>query len=163
MKLEFEPAALRPIGEVQLDQVRGLAADAPRKRAVVLYHEPDEQLQRMLNAIEPGSYVRPHCHPHPEKVEVLLVLAGALRYCRWDEAGNLCESLELRAEGPIRGVEIESGVWHSMFALVPGTVFYEFSGGGWDPDTAKAMASWAPEESTPEGETFLHDLEARFA
>ncbi len=161
MKLEFKPGELRPIGSAALDQARKLAGEAPRKRAIVRYHEHEEHIQRMLNAIEPGSYVRPHRHPHPEKVEVLLVLRGGVTYCRWDDEGNLCEMLEIRAEGPTHGVEIEPGVWHSMFALVPGTVFYEFSGGGWDPETAKEMASWAPEESTPEGDTFLRDLEGR--
>lgn len=158
MKLEFDAGALRPIGPEQWDRARRLAAASPRRRAIVRYHDADETLQRMLNAIEPGSYVRPHRHPSPEKLEVLFVVAGALVYWRFDDEGTVVERLELSADGPLRGVETQPGTWHSMKALAPGTVFYELSGGGWDPGTAKEMAPWAPEEGTPEGEAYLGKL-----
>ena len=39
------------------------AARNPRKREVLILHREDsDPLQRMLNAVQPGSYIRPHRH-----------------------------------------------------------------------------------------------------
>ena len=72
MKLDFGTRALRPIGVEQMSAARRLAQQSPRHRAIVRYHSYEEGVQRMLHAIEPESYVRPHQHASPAKTEVFL-------------------------------------------------------------------------------------------
>src|SRR6266511_2048864 len=49
-----------------------------RHREIHTFHEGnDDALQRMLNAIQPSSYIRPHRHIIPPKAECLLLLQGS--------------------------------------------------------------------------------------
>ena len=161
MKLEFAPGALRPIDAAQMERARREAREGPRGRAILRFHDHAEPTQRMLNAVEPGSYVRPHRHASPDKTEVFLVLSGRACLCRWSDAGELVEALEVSADGPRRGVEIPPRVWHSMVALEPGTVLFEFNEGPFSPDTHKVFADWAPEEGSDAGRAFHERLRAR--
>ncbi len=158
MKLDFDPGALRPIGDAQLARARALVPGSKRSRAIVRYHEHDERVQRMLNAIEPASYVRPHKHEDPDKVEVFVALAGRARVCTFDDEGALESALEISASGPCRGVEIPPRTWHSLVSLEPGTVLYEVIEGPYAPATHKEFAPWSPAEGTPEGDAFLRRL-----
>ena len=161
MKLEFPPGRLRPIDAETLERARAGARASPRRRAILRFHDHDEPVQRMLNAVEPDSYVRPHRHEAPDKTEVFLVLAGRACVCRWDDSGSLLESVEIAAEGPRRGVEIPPRVWHSLVALEPGTVLYELIEGPFLEASHKRHASWAPEEGSEAGRRFHDALRAR--
>jgi len=161
VKLEFPPGRLRPIDAETLERVRADARGNPRRRAIVRFHEHDEPVQRMLNAVEPDSYVRPHRHESPDKTEVFLALAGRACVCRWDDAGALLETVEIAAGGPRRGVEIPPRVWHSLVALEPGTVLYEVIDGPFSAASHKRHAPWAPEEGSEAGQRFHEALRAR--
>jgi len=163
MKLEFPPDALRPIERSQMERAREDARESPRKRAILRFHDHDEAIQRMLNAVEPDSYIRPHRHEDPDKTEVFVVLSGRAHICRWDDGGELRETLEIAAEGPRRGVEVPPRVWHSLVALEPGTVLYEVIEGPFSPASHKRYAEWAPEEGSEEGRRFHESLRARLA
>lgn len=156
MKLEFPEGALRPIGQPQMAEARALSARSPRRRAIVRYHEHAEAVQRMLNALEPDSYVRPHRHQDPDKLEIFVALAGSALVLRFDDAGRVLDYVLIASEGPQRGVEIPARTWHSVIALAPGTVLYEIIEGAFSPATHKAYAPWAPAEGTPEAAAF-HD------
>jgi cupin fold WbuC family metalloprotein len=158
VKLDFPSGALRPIGRVQMDEARALAAKSPRRRAIVRYHEHAEAVQRMMNALEPESYVRPHRHMDPDKLEVFVVLAGRALVLQFDDAARVTDFVLIAAEGPQRGVEIPPRTWHSVIALAPGTVLYEIIEGAFSPSTHKSFASWAPLEGTPEGAAFHEAL-----
>jgi cupin fold WbuC family metalloprotein len=161
MKLDFPGGALRPIGMPQMDEARALSAKSPRRRAIVRYHEHVEPVQRMLNALEPDSYVRPHRHIDPDKVEVFVVLAGRALVLQFDDAGRVKDYVVMAAEGPLRGVEIPPRTWHSLIALAPGTVLYEVIEGAFSPSTHKSYAPWAPAEGSPEASAFHEALLAR--
>ena len=161
MKLEFEERTLRPVGEEQMDRAREQARGAARGRGLVRYHEHEEPVQRLLHAIEPRSYMRPHMHRDPDKLEAFIALHGGAFICRWSDAGELLEAQEISAAGPLRGVEVPPAVWHSLLAIEPGTVLYEVIDGPFRPDTHKRYADWAPEEGSPEGGRFLEELRAR--
>jgi len=161
VKLVFPPGALRPIGVPEIKRARAAARGAERGRAIARFHEHDEAVQRMLNAVEPGSYVRPHRHENPDKTEVFVALEGRACICRWSDAGELLEALEITSAGPRRGVEIPPRVWHSLVSLEPGTVLYETIEGPFSPTTHKVHADWAPEEGSAEGHAFHARLRAR--
>lgn len=161
MKLEFPNGALRPISLVEMDSARALSRVSPRRRAIVRYHEHAESVQRMLNAIEPESYVRPHRHIEPDKVEVFVVLAGRALVLQFDDAGQVTDYAVIAAEAPQRGVEIPARTWHSLVALDSGTVLYEIIEGAFTPSTHKTYAPWAPVEGSPEAAAFQGALTAR--
>jgi len=161
VKLEFPAGALRPIGSEQMARARAEAARSPRRRAIVRFHEHHEAVQRMLNAVEPDSYVRPHCHLNPDKTEAFVVLSGRAVMVRWSEDGELLDQLAISADGPLRGVEIPPGVWHSFVSLEPGTVLYETLEGPFFPGTHKRYAAWAPDEGSEAGRRFHEALRAR--
>lgn len=161
MKLHFPDAVLRPIGREQMESARQLAGESTRQRAVVRYHDHEEPVQRMVHALEPGSYVRPHRHQDPDKLEIFLALAGRAWLCRWSSDGELEQHVEIAPGGPIYGVEIPARAWHSLLAAAPGTVLYEIIEGAYSPSSHKDYAPWAPPEGTPEGDAFVEALRAR--
>lgn len=161
MKLEFPDGSLRPISLDQMAEARDLSAKSPRRRAIVRYHEHHEAVQRMLNALDPASYVRPHRHMDPDKVEVFVTLSGRALVLQFDDAGTVTSFALISAAGPQFGVEIPPRTWHSVVALAPGTVLFEVIEGAFTPSTHKSYASWAPPEGTPEAAAFHEALLAR--
>ncbi len=161
MKLDFTGRALRAIGEAETSLARARAQASPRRRALLRYHEHEEAVQRMIHALEPDSYVRPHRHQDPDKVEVFLALRGSAWLCTFDGEGNPGEHLEIRAGGPCFGGEIAPRTWHSLLVLEPGTVLYEVLEGPFRADTHKDYAPWAPAEGTPEGLAYHRRLCSR--
>ena len=157
-----DPLWLRPIDRTLMDTASLQARNNPRRRALLRYHELPEAVQRMINAVEPESYICPHRHLRPPHVEVFLVLRGGGVLVRFDDGGAILESVELDAGGPVHGVEIPPGAWHTVLALDPGTVFYEVKEGPYDPAADKEFAPWAPPEGDVDaGRAYLADLRAR--
>ena len=156
------------VARIDRDLIRRKAADArqsARKREIHIFHEGDpDLLQRMLNAIQPGSYVRPHRHLNPPKAESIILLQGVLGYVSFTEVGLPDEKNSILID-PARGVygcDIRPGVWHTIFALAPDTVVFEVKPGPYDPTIDKEFAPWSPPEGSPEAAIFLAEMEDRF-
>lgn len=123
------------------------AAGAPRRRCNLNLHaELADPVQRLLIAIEPGSYVRPHRHSEPAKWELFVILSGRLAVLVFDADGKVLEREELAPGGAIPIAEIPPGAWHSVAALDPGTVIFEVKPGPYAPLADKDFAAWAPAE-----------------
>ena len=161
MKLEFPPGTLRPIAEADMARAATAARGSERQRSILRFHDHGEAVQRMINAVEPGSYVRPHRHVDPDKCETFVALAGRACLCRFGDDGTLEETVEFSPDGPVRGVEIPAGVWHGLVALEPGTILFEVIEGPFQEATHKRFAPWSPEEGSPAAEAFLAELRAR--
>ena len=129
--------------------LRALSEDArsrPRLRANRNLHRMEDPVHRLLNAIEPGSYVRPHRHLEPPKAETVVVVSGALGLLVFDGGGAVVATALLRpAPGPFLA-DLPAGAWHSFVALEPGTVFFETKSGPYAPPSPSDLAPWAPEE-----------------
>jgi len=161
---EDDPHALIPFDDGLLDAVAQAGRESPRKRHIVRFHELDELFQRMLNAVEPGSYVRPHRHLDPGKTEVFVALRGRALVVRFDSEGAPLEGVVISAEGPVRGIEIPIGAWHALMSLESGTVLYEAKEGPYVATTDKDFARWAPPETdVDEGQAFMAKMRAQFA
>jgi cupin fold WbuC family metalloprotein len=155
---------VRPFDDRLLDAVTARARSVARRRHMHNFHgDYAEPLQRMLNALEPESYVQPHRHRPGSDVEVFVALRGRLGVLEFDEAGGACAALVLDPAGPVRGIEIPPGIWHTILALSPGTVVYEVKLGPYDPAGAKDPAPWAPPEGHPDAPAYLARLRAAFA
>ena len=123
------------------------AEDAPRRRVHHLLHDSrDEPVQRMLIAVQPGSYWQPHRHTEPPKWELILVLKGAAAWIGFDEAGRVTGRTEAGAHREAKGLEYPPGVWHTLVCLAADTVLFECKAGPFAPIAAADLAPWAPQE-----------------
>lgn len=78
-----------------LKQQSEAAANAPRLRAHRNLHpELSDPVQRLAIAMEPGTYVRPHRHPHT--FELLLPLRGRFVVLNFDDQGVVTPSRRIR-------------------------------------------------------------------
>lgn len=94
----------------------------------------NDQSQRMLNAIEPGSVMPIHRHQHTS--ETVVCLRGCLVEEFYDEMERICtETIELKPGGPNFAVNVPAGQWHKVWTKESGTVLLECKNGVWEPLT----------------------------
>lgn len=92
----------------------------------------EDDSQRMLNAIEPGSIFP--IHRHQKTSEVMVCLRGKLRVEYYDELERICsDSFVIEPGGANVAVSIPAGQWHTVHALESGTVIMEMKNGGYEP------------------------------
>jgi cupin fold WbuC family metalloprotein len=138
---------LKSITDRVLDELTARASASPRKRANHNLHvRLDDPVQRLLNAIEPGTYIRPQRHAEPATFETVYLVRGAAVLLLFDDGGIVRERVELAADGPVRGVEVPPATWHAIASLKPGTIFFEVKLGPYAPPQGPDVASWAPAE-----------------
>ncbi len=143
-----------------LDGLSGQAGAAERRRKNFNFHVADsESCNRLLNAVEPGSYVRPHRHLDPAKDETFVVLRGRFGFAVFDDAGGVVRACVLGASDV---VNIPHGTYHTLVALVPGSVFFEAKAGPFVPLGEEELAPWAPAERSAAAEAYLARLEQLF-
>lgn len=131
----------------------------PRKRVVLPLHKnPQAPTHRMLNAIQPGSYIRPHRHLNPPKSESVIVLQGAILALIFSNGGQVEEVHTLAADSAQVGIDSEPGVYHTFLALTDDTVLFEVKPGPYVESTDKDFAPWAPLEGSGEAATYIDYL-----
>ncbi len=115
-----------------LDELTAKAKDNPRLRCNLdMRNSADDQSQRMLNALEPGT-VMP-IHRHLASSETVIILRGRIRWLFYDEQGRITESTELWSDGEVRMLNVEKGRWHSLECLESGSVLFEAKDGPYHP------------------------------
>ena len=121
------------ITQAILDELTAKAKENPRLRMNLdLRNSAEDQSQRMLNAIEPGSPLP--IHRHQKSSETVVCLRGRLVEEFYDELERTCtESIELSSNGPTVAVNIPAGQWHTVRALESGTVIMEVKDGPYEP------------------------------
>ena len=63
---------MKLITDSLLNNVSGQAKENPRLRMNYNFHESmDAPIHRMLNALEPDTYLPPHRHKNPDKEEII--------------------------------------------------------------------------------------------
>ncbi len=136
------------------------AQNEPRQRKNLNLHPTlADPVQRLLNAFEPGTYVRPHRHSEPGKWEFFAILHGRALLLAFDAAGVVLERHELAPAGAVQVIEIAAGTWHTLAALESGTLLLEVKPGPYIPAGPQDFAPWAPIEGSPEAmalERWLH-------
>jgi len=145
-----------------ISEVSKKAASSGRLRTNYNFHkEHSDRFQRLLNAAEPGTYIRPHKHDNPEKVEAFIVLRGSVVVVEFDDAGAIVDHALLCRDHGIAAVELAAGAWHSFICLESGTVLYEAKPGPYDETADKHFASWAPAEGALDGQAFNQGVLAK--
>ncbi|MFA6320472.1 MAG: WbuC family cupin fold metalloprotein [Candidatus Omnitrophota bacterium] len=143
------------ITEDLIKNVSEKAKVSPRKRTNYNFHSSDSAIfQRMLNAAEVGTYIQPHKHENPDKVEVFVILKGRVVVVEFDDAGKIIDHVVLDPEAGAKAVEIPPRKWHSFIVLKPESVLYEAKEGPYDKNIEKKFAGWAPSEGSPDSGDF---------
>ena len=121
------------INQALLDKLTEEAKASPRLRTNLdLRNSADDQSQRMLNAIEPGSPLPIHRHRHTS--ETVVCLRGRLVWEFYDELERICtETIELSPNGQVVALNIPAGQWHTVRALESGSVILEMKDGAYEP------------------------------
>ena len=120
------------ITQVLLDDLSARAKASPRLRMHLdLRNTPEDQSQRMLNAIEPGSPLPIHRHKYTS--ETVVCLRGRFVEEFYDETGVLVDSIELSPGGPNVAINVPAGQWHTVRALESGSVLLEMKDGKYEP------------------------------
>lgn len=113
-----------------LDELSDKAKASPRLRlGMDLRNTPEDQSQRMLNALEPGT-VMP-IHRHKSTSETCVCLRGHFEEFFYDENGSLADTIDMVPGGTV--LNIEAGQWHSLKCLESGTVLLEAKDGAYRP------------------------------
>lgn len=139
-------------------------ANPRRRKHKNLHADYQEACQRFFNAIEPGSYLRPHRHGPCQGAETLIAIQGLLAFMVFGSEGEV-QAVHLfgagnhvKELGGAVGVEVQPGQWHTIISLESGSILLEMKGGPFNPEAPKYFASWAPEEMTQEGQVYLETL-----
>lgn len=121
------------ITQAVLDKLTAEAKASPRLRMNMdLRNSAEDQSQRMLNAIEPGSIVP--IHRHQKTSETVVCLRGRLVEEFYDELERTCtDRIELTPNGPVVALNIPIGQWHTVQSLESGTVILEVKDGPFEP------------------------------
>ncbi|MCR5423775.1 MAG: WbuC family cupin fold metalloprotein [Bacteroidales bacterium] len=121
------------VTQALLDELTAKAQASPRLRMNMdLRNSADDQSQRMLNAIEPGSPMPIHRHRHTS--ETVVCLRGRLVWEYYDGQNHVCtESIEVSPNGPVVALNVPAGQWHTVRALESGSVILEMKNGAYEP------------------------------
>ena len=115
-----------------LDQLTAQAKASLRLRQNLdLRNTPDDQSQRMLNALEPGTVLPIHRHLHSS--ETVAVLRGKVEWLYYDDQGRLTDTILVEAGGDPCGLCVPIGQWHSLNCLQSGSVILECKDGKYEP------------------------------
>lgn len=115
-----------------LDELSAQAKASPRLRMNYdLRNSAEDQSQRMLNAIEPGTVLP--IHRHHDSSETVVIVRGKIQWVFYDENGNETERVVLDANGDPRMLNVEKDRWHSLVCLESGSVLYESKDGPYHP------------------------------
>ena len=113
-----------------LDDLTAQAKASPRLRmAYDLRNNPEEDSQRMLNAIEPGTEIP--IHRHFDSNETVFCVRGHFQELLYDKDGNLEQIIDMLPGGNI--VNVPAGQWHNLKSLESGTILAEAKHGKYEP------------------------------
>ena len=102
------------IDKTILDNLSEQAKNNPRLRCNLdLRNSADDQSQRMLNALEPGT-VMP-IHRHKGSSETCICIRGHFEEYFYDSDGRLTDTIDMVPGGVV--LNIEKGQWHSLKCL----------------------------------------------
>ena len=115
-----------------LDALTAQAKSSPRLRMNLdLRNTPEDQSQRMLNALELGT-VMP-IHRHRNTSETAVVLRGKVRWLYYDDQGEITDTFVVAPGTDLVGINVPMGQWHSLECLESGSVILAAKDGPWEP------------------------------
>ena len=150
---------MKIIDQATLDELSRAAATSQRRRKNLNLHgDYADPCQRLFNAMEPGTYIRPHRHADPPKPECFMAVRGRMVMVVFADCGKVVQVIPFGAGCDVLAVELPAGVWHSLIALEAGCIFFETKPGPYVPLTDKDFAPWSPAEGAAGADRYLAEL-----
>ena len=150
--------------DVLEDLLSSSRSSSRRRQHLNLHTSYQDPCQRLLNAVQPNSYIRPHRHSLDPRVETLLAVKRRFALWVFDDAGGVTSCTlfgsELHSVNAkfACGVEIQPREWHTVLSLKEDSVLFEAKAGPFDLSAAKEFADWAPEEGCLAASSYLESL-----
>ena len=145
-----------------LDKLFEQAKGNPRLRQNFdLRTSANDNSQRMLNALLPGTVVP--IHRHPQSTENVFLLCGKLVEVIYDERGDEKERILLDPAAGNYGCVVPQGAWHTVEVLEP-SVIYEAKDGRYGEDGSETLDAFNAKETenkkqaSPTQNTFSNSL-----
>ena len=127
----------------------------PRLRQSFDLRNPDDNGQRILNALMPGTIVP--IHRHPNSNESVIILCGKLIEITYDAYGNETERIHLDPRLGNFGCVVPAGAWHTVEVLDPSVIF-EAKDGKYGQDGSETLADYEDKAKTLTQSTFSNSL-----
>ena len=120
-----------------MDSLSQQAKANPRLRqAFDLRTTPEDQSQRILNAVEPGTILP--IHRHRGSTETIVCLRGKVVQHYYNDRGEKTASYELAPNTAQVAMSVPVGQWHALESIEEGSVILECKDG--------AYAALSPED-----------------
>lgn len=159
MALDAPDTDISPLTLSMVGQLLNLSRKSPRLRMLQKIHKShDSNVQRMFNALQPGTYLMPHRHLNPRKEETIMVVAGSLLFIEFTDEGEITNTILLQPGTENFGVDVAPHIYHTYIPLKPDTLMLEIKDGPYAATNDKDVPAWAPREGTPEAEPFLLNM-----
>ncbi len=116
------------IDEQILNELSLQATENKRLRMNLNFHDNlEDDVQRLLNAMEPGTVLPVHRHKNTEVT--YFVLRGKVEVLIYDDNKQLKSKEILSPHEGKYGIHIAKGEWHNLNVLEKGTVIFEVKKG----------------------------------
>ena len=125
------------------------AENSVRKRAHKVMHKSGSFENAVFNVMLAESYMTPHLHPGPEKIEHIHLVEGRIGIIYFNDDGNVEYTCILEQSMKILEV-VPAFTWHTYVILDKFSITYETMDGVYDPLTWKTLAPWATLEDSPD-------------
>ena len=115
-----------------LDSITQKAKESPRLRMNHNLHDSlDSKVQRLFNALEPGTVLPIHRHQNTD--ETYILIRGKIEVIFYDDDKNITDRFVISQEDGIFGVHILKNTWHTLEVLESGSVIFEVKEGPYQP------------------------------
>lgn len=125
--------------------LRQAAANPRLRQNHDLRTSQEDNSQRMLNALLPGTKVP--IHRHPLSCENVLLLCGRLDEVLYNDEAKEIERIHLDPAAGNFGCDIPRGAWHSVEVLEP-SVIYEAKDGRYGEDGSETLDAFRARQSS---------------
>jgi cupin fold WbuC family metalloprotein len=157
-------ADVQIISKPLLDEVSRAAQVSTRQRKNYNFHQRDDSAcHRLLNALEPDTYIPPQCHRDKAKGESIVIMRGKVGVLIFAGDGKIEQRFVIEPDSETLGVDILSGVIHSLVALEKNSVFFEAKAGPYVPLAENERVNWVPTEGADAAPEYLAWMKNQFA
>ena len=133
-----------------------------RSRSPKILHSKGDYVNKVFNFILLESYMQPHQHPGPEKIEKMHLIQGSFALIIFDDSGNIA-NIYILEEDKNKFISLPAFTWHTYVMLSDEVIIYEEMNGVYNPNTWKKFAPWAPNENTFEARIYLKELRTKIS
>lgn len=120
-----------------------------------LRNSSEDNSQRILNALMPGTVVPIHRHPNTN--ESIIILCGKIIVITYDDKGNETERIHLDPSLGNFGCVVPAGAWHTVEVLEPSVIF-EAKDGRYGQDGSEILAEYEDKNKTHTQSPFSNSL-----